>query len=643
MSSYPHTSLRRHSLSRLGRGLGIAVLSMVAWLILGQGQTFAQTYNISSVTGTTVTTTAGSFNDSGGAGGSYSNSETYTVSFKSGTANKLRFIFNSFSTESGFDYLYIYDGTSVASPQILGSPFSGTTSPSTITSTSSSLTFKFVSDGGLTSSGWAAAISSIVAADYGDYSGFGSASTTASTTLFMGTAATDAEASSAANSTGTGDPDDEDLTQPALIAGATASLSVPVFNNTGSNAYLSIWIDYNNNGVLTNTGDQVVNNLTVSSNSVPQTLVLSVAVPSTATTGTPLGIRYRLDSITGTASTGIGGIGEVEDYLVTISPPTLDYGDFSGFGNAASTANSTLRLGLLADAEGTPVKNSAATGDDITGSDDEDGIVLPSFLTAGLAGAVTGTVTNNTGANAYLNAWIDYNNNGSLADAGEQIVTNSLIPTGVTNFSGQITFTVPSNATTTTVGMRFRLSSTSSPGPTGTSGAGEVEDYVVPIQPSMTIGNCVWNDVNNNGVKDAGELGIGGAGVQLYSSGADNTVNTTDDVLTAAVTTGVSGTYLFSGLPSGKYFVKVTPPTAYPATGGTPITADNDVDNNNDGSQPGGPATAVYSPIITLTANGESVADGDTDANTNLTVDFGLFSGFTVGNLVFTDTNNNGV
>ena len=47
----------------------------------------------------------------------------------------------------------------------------------------------------------------------------------------------------------------------------------------------------------------------------------------------------------------------------------------------------------------------------------------------------------------------------------------------------------------------------------------------------MGIGNLVWNDCNNNGIKDASEVGLGGATVQLYRSGADNTVNTADDVV----------------------------------------------------------------------------------------------------------------
>ena len=647
MQYFPNSSTRKHLLPCVCRGLWSVVTIIGLWLGLAAGEASAQTYQMNSVNGQTISTTGGTFYDSGGAASAYSNGETYTVTFNSGTSDKISLNFSSFATQASTDFLYIYDGASTTSPALTGSPFSGTTSPGIVTSTGSSLTIKFTSDSSTTAAGWVAAISTIAASDYGDYNGFGTASATVSSNLFMGTNATDAEASNPANSSANGDDtsgtNDEDLTQPAMTAGASSSFSVPVYNNTGSTAYLSIWIDFNRNGSLTDSGETVVNNLAVSSSSVTQNLVLSIAIPASATTGQLLGIRYRLDSTSGVGSTGIGGAGEVEDYLATIAAPTLDFGDFSGFANAASTVNTNVRMGALVDAEGAPTKNATATGDNTVGSADEDGVTVPSTMVAGLSSTITVIVTNTSGASAYLSGWIDFNGNSLLTDSGEQIANNILIPDGTSGGTQTITFTVPSGANQTTVGVRFRLCSISGVGPTGTSGIGEVEDYVTLIQPTMSIGNLVWNDINNNGLKDSTELGIGGASVQLYSSGADNTVNTADDTLVASTTTGVTGAYSFSQLAPGKYYVKVTPPVAYPKSSGTAVTLDNDVDNNNDGSQPGGAATACYSPIITLTPGTESVTDGDTDANTNFTVDFGLWSGITVGNVVFNDINNNGI
>ena len=65
------------------------------------------------------------------------------------------------------------------------------------------------------------------------------------------------------------------------------------------------------------------------------------------------------------------------------------------------------------------------------------------------------TVTNSTGQQAYLNAWIDFNGNG-VFDSGEQIATG--LP--VVNGENDVTFMVPANATLGNTFARFRLSTT---------------------------------------------------------------------------------------------------------------------------------------------------------------------------------------
>jgi hypothetical protein len=109
-----------------------------------------------------VTTCSGNFYDSGGASGNYSYSETFTKTFTSSTSgNALQFTFSAFTTESSLDYLYVYDGATTSSPQVAGSPFSGSSLPSVILSSGSSLTFKFTSDGSDQYAGWAASISCV--------------------------------------------------------------------------------------------------------------------------------------------------------------------------------------------------------------------------------------------------------------------------------------------------------------------------------------------------------------------------------------------------------------------------------------------------------------------------------------------------
>ena len=165
-----------------------------------------------------------------------------------------------------------------------------------------------------------------------------------------------------------------------------------------------------------------------------------------------------------------------------------DYSDYSGFSGASSTTVSTIRIGATTDSETSITASSLATGDDNTGTDDEDGVTLPSSLVAGTTGSIIVNVTNTSGATVFLNAWIDYNKNGSLTDSGEQIAANTTIATGTSNSNRTINFTVPAGATLGNVGVRVRLTSTSSPGTTGLSGNGEVEDYLVQICPAITVG-----------------------------------------------------------------------------------------------------------------------------------------------------------
>jgi hypothetical protein len=173
-----------------------------------------------------------------------------------------------------------------------------------------------------------------------------------------------------------------------------------------------------------------------------------------------------------------------------------------------------------------------------------------------------------------------------------------------------------------------------------------VLDYValceVTASNTLALGSLVWNDANNNGIKDAAESGVSGATVQLYSSG-DLVAGNGDDVLITSTTTSGTGIYSFTNRTPGRYVVRLTPTAGLPLTGGVPDTADNNQDNDNNGSQPGGSGTQLISPVITLATGTESVIDGDTNPDTELTIDFGLFSGFTVGNLVWNDVNNDGI
>jgi hypothetical protein len=111
--------------------------------------------------GLPVSTCNGTFHDPG-FNSNYGNNQSFTQTFSPAlTGNKVRLTFGSFYTESGFDFLRIYDGPSTASPLI--GAFSGTMWPGVVTATNTTgqLTVQFTSNGSVVNYGWAAAISCV--------------------------------------------------------------------------------------------------------------------------------------------------------------------------------------------------------------------------------------------------------------------------------------------------------------------------------------------------------------------------------------------------------------------------------------------------------------------------------------------------
>jgi SdrD B-like domain len=193
---------------------------------------------------------------------------------------------------------------------------------------------------------------------------------------------------------------------------------------------------------------------------------------------------------------------------------------------------------------------------------------------------------------------------------------------------------------------------------------------------NLSIGNRVWFDSNNNGSFDAGEQGVNGVDVDLYSASADTdndgllstteiaatipfaTLTTANDTRVGS-TNGLPGYYQFDNLPANKYFVAI-PASNFNGTGvlsgtlssPTPSgVGDTQDDLKDHGDFPVGGtsviAHGVVSKVIDLTPGAEPTTvttktDDDTNANTDTTIDFGFWQKFSLGNRVWYDVNNNG-
>ncbi|MCP3956603.1 MAG: CSLREA domain-containing protein, partial [bacterium] len=180
-------------------------------------------------------------------------------------------------------------------------------------------------------------------------------------------------------------------------------------------------------------------------------------------------------------------------------PAKLDYGDapsnypttLSDNGARHSGDGATLRIGTAFDndPDGQPNPGDATGDDTLDSGDDEDGVTFTTTLILGVAAAVDVDVTD-AGTAGVLNAWIDYNQNDSWGDAGEQIATDVAVPSVSGTQTITVNFTVPGGATSGDTYARFRVDSGGGLSPTGYAADGEVEDVqvavVMPVAPTFT-------------------------------------------------------------------------------------------------------------------------------------------------------------
>lgn len=265
---------------------------------------------------------------------------------------------------------------------------------------------------------------------------------------------------------------------------------------------LDVWIDLDRNGSFHAGGEQILSS--ADHPGMGLTKSYAFTVPSTAVQG-PSFARVRYSSGGGLLPTGPGAgggnpDGEVEDVTVTIGQEQgeeLDWGDAPDFAGApryptlstnngaSHIASPLLCIGSVVDTEmdGQPTAN--ADGDDLAGvPDDEDGVTWYTMI-PGTMGQVDIVVT---GAGV-IDAWVDFNANGSWGDTGEYVVMSQPAVGGLNTY----TFLVPVGAVTgQQTYARVRLSTQGGLSPGGGAPDGEVEDDPVTIEEGVE--EMDWGD-----------------------------------------------------------------------------------------------------------------------------------------------------
>lgn len=426
---------------------------------------------------TNLTACSGSFTDPGGAGNYAANTAVITH-LCSNNGGQARLSFSSFATEINYDYLYIYDGNTISSPQVAGSPFTGTTSPGVVTATGTCLTLFFVSDISGVDAGWNSTISCVPA---------------------------------------------------CAISSVTA---IPACSGA----------TYNVSGSVTFANPPTSGTLTISDGAATQTFSAPFTSPQAYT-------------LTGLAP-GSGS------HTVTAT--------FSATSTCTNTANYTAPASCLMGAEYV-LGATAATVNTCSGTFADGGDVFANYgnsmdqtvtfcSTAGSNDQVTATFLNfNTEAGNDLLYIYDGPNTSSPQVPGSPFsgVGQANSPGVVTASGTCLTFRFVSNGSVTAFGWEAELSCSGNipaaapPAPTWTGYPGTA------CTPNTKIEGTVFEDFDDDGVKDAAEPFVKDVEVRLY----DNTGQ-----VGAAVLTNVSGLYSFTGLTASQvYRVEFTVPSVFEA------------------------------------------------------------------------------
>ena len=372
--------------------------------------------------------------------------------------------------------------------------------------------------------------------------------------------------------------DDEDgVVFPATPKVCQASSVTVTANRPG---LLDAWIDFDADGSF-GPADRIFSAQPVAMGAN----ALMWMVPCNAQAGLTTA-RFRLSSGGIATPDGLAADGEVEDHTISISAAD-DFGDapdsygtlLVSDGPRHLVTSTSFYLGTCVDAEVDASAPLDASGDDATSgpatvagtcsaNDDEDGV---SFDTT-LVGCETGQVTIVASSAAVLDAWIDFDADGSF-DPTDRIATATALAAG----ANALPISVPCSATPGSTYARFRLSSAGVAAPTGAAPDGEVEDFSIEILAedwgdapdtygtssgsggphhrvapgaSLYLGACVDTEGDARAPLDASgdDSDVGAATVAGICTGLGDEDGVTFSGLTACLSTTVTVTAATAGL-----------------------------------------------------------------------------------------------
>lgn len=165
-------------------------------------------------------------------------------------------------------------------------------------------------------------------------------------------------------------------------------------------------------------------------------------------------------------------------------------------GNCVDTDDGDL-TNAMADADDTSASNNQTFGSCASANDDEDGLVaVPLLSDNDTSPSLNVTVYNNSGNQATLACWADYNGDGAFDNATER-GSVAVASTGVSQTVNVVLPDVPSTAAYDTGGtsyLRCRIaSSNGADNAYGSAADGEVEDYRLSIEGHCTVEATISN------------------------------------------------------------------------------------------------------------------------------------------------------